>query len=560
MGESTQRILIVGWDGGTWRVFRPLAEKGLMPRLKDLMDRGSFGTMTSTIPPITPPAWTTLLTGLKPERHGIFGFLEGVLNADSRREVRERSRPVSSLSVRQKSLVDILGEAGRRSMLINVPMTWPPRPLKGIMVTGMLTPPSAGQFTWPPELKDELIDYAIDIIRADTIEERSTAMEVLDEATYVKRCKETLRNRKENILRLGRKHPWDFALVIFTATDRIFHRFWPEALTLAESGGPSTETEKLLLDFFVELDTSLGEVLDAFGEGVTMLVSDHGFAQRAEHSVFVDLYLKEKGFLVPRRGAPGRSFRRALRGFARRSLEKLLPPMLVTRLRVKVDDRQTRLLRSLDATRSVACFAGFDGASYGAVKLLEAATVGLSAEQRSALMDRICMSLKEMRDPGTDEFVLVDARRTDEVFEEAVVDFLPEIVLEFREGYTGRTDPDATELLGPSPRDCPIGAHHIDGMFVLGGDPARKVGGEPTLHLADIAPTVLYLAGLPVPSSMQGKVPLGLFTDEHTSSHPLREIEAAEADMAVADTPGGAYTPDQEDEVKKRLRQLGYLE
>jgi len=558
---TAQRVLIVGWDGGSWRVFRPLAEKGLMPRLKSLMESGAFGVMTSTIPPVTPPAWTTLLTGLRPERHGIFGFMEGVLLGDTRRDVLAKSAPVSALSLKHTSVLDILGDAGRKLMCINVPMTYPPRPINGIMITGMLTPADAETFTYPAELAKELTDYAIDLVHSTTVEEHARRASAIDDVTWVRRSTEIVRSRADNICRLGTEHPWDFGICIFTGPDRIFHRFWPEVMELVERGAATSEMEKLLLGFFAELDAALGRLVDAFGDAVVMVTSDHGFGPRAERTVYPDVWLERKGFLVRHAAGKARPFRRGVRRLVRRAMEAVLPRSLSEKVLRKAADRQTRLLATLDKARSAAYFMSIDMATYGGVRLVGEFADKLDASARARLIDEVISSVEEMRDPATGEAVLVRACRREELLPGAPETLLPEIILEFREGYTGRSDPLATELIGERPQDDHIGVHRIEGMFVLAGGPIRHIGETAPLHLADIAPTVLYLSGLPVHASMEGEVPLHLFDEAHVSSHPVETRDYGEPHRdEAAGEPGAAYTAEQEQQVKDHLRRLGYMD
>ncbi|HUW57359.1 MAG TPA: alkaline phosphatase family protein [Planctomycetota bacterium] len=160
--QPSNRVLIVGWDGGTWDAFGPLVERGLMPNLKALMTRGCHGVLHSTVPAWTPPAWTTLITGLNPERHGIFAFFENMLIGDAVIDDDRAMRPVSSLSIRHPTLFSIFSAAGRPVMSINLPMSYPPTPINGIMVTGLFTPSDAEDYTYPAALKSELEDYIID--------------------------------------------------------------------------------------------------------------------------------------------------------------------------------------------------------------------------------------------------------------------------------------------------------------------------------------------------------------------------------------------------------------
>ena len=557
----TQRVLIVGWDGGTWRVFRPLAEKGVMPRLKALMDRGSFGVMTSTIPPLTPPAWTTLMTGVNPGTHGIFGFMEDTLPAESRRDVLESAAPVSAMSLKHRTLVDILGDAGRKSMVVNVPMSYPPRPLNGIMITGMLTPSDAVEYTYPPELTNELTDYAIDVVHSHTIRERGELEQGIADVPLVRICTDVTRRRAENIVRIGKTHAWDFAIVVFTGTDRVSHRLWTEIVELVGKDAPTTEMEQLLLTFYRELDRALGRLVDAFPDATVMIMSDHGFGPRAEHTVIVDACLEEKGFLVRKPGkGVGHGLRRVLRQSVRKTIETLLPRKLALKLFRRAVSRQSRMLALIDVEKSVARFENFGSNAFGGVRLLDPPGTQRSEESRRALIAEIATALGDMRDPETDEPVVVDVHRREELFPGPVRVFLPDLVINFREGYTGRTDPFTTELIGPPPVDTSVGLHRIEGMFLLAGKPFAALGEVGPLHLADVAPTVLYLCGLAVPTRMEGAPPTALLTDAYLQAHPVERCDDGEDGVRPDDERTAAYSEEQVQQVKDHLRHLGYMD
>jgi predicted AlkP superfamily phosphohydrolase/phosphomutase len=299
MHETNSKILIVGWDGGTWSAFRPLAERGVMPNLKALMDRGAFGVLESTMPAITAPAWTTMMTGLRPETHGIYSFIDGKLFDDP---LEPDDQPVSARSVRFPTLLEYFAAAGRRVACINEPMSYPPREVNGIMITGMLTPAGATDFTWPKELTAELDGYVIDLYGGvDWVAQELPGSRLNDEQ-YVRRCTEILAARARNVCRLAETHPADFTFVVFTGTDRIFHRLWPEVAAYVERSAPEGALEKALEEFFRAMDDALGRVMAACGAAHVMIVSDHGFGPKLPHTVYPNVCLEENGFLVRRAG------------------------------------------------------------------------------------------------------------------------------------------------------------------------------------------------------------------------------------------------------------------
>ena len=143
------RCILLGLDGATYDLLDPWMDAGLLPNLKDLLARGAKGVLRSTDPPTTPPAWTSVLTGVNPGKHGIFDFRDS-FHRDPRRPL------VSSRSMKAPRIWQILNAAGLRTAIMNVPITFPPEPLDGFMISGMMTPNDEADYTYPSELKARL--------------------------------------------------------------------------------------------------------------------------------------------------------------------------------------------------------------------------------------------------------------------------------------------------------------------------------------------------------------------------------------------------------------------
>lgn len=136
------RILILGLDGATFDLLRPLADKGAVPNLARLMRAGATATLRSTIPALTPPAWVSSVTGVNPGAHGIFDFLT--------ESNRLQPRPVTTGDWMVEPFWRTFNRAGFRVGVMNFPVSYPPFPLSGFMVSGMMTPPGAADFIHPP--------------------------------------------------------------------------------------------------------------------------------------------------------------------------------------------------------------------------------------------------------------------------------------------------------------------------------------------------------------------------------------------------------------------------
>src|SRR3989441_7149188 len=141
------RVLLIGWDGADWRILDPLLERGLLPNLAALIDRGGRATLTSTIPTHSWAAWPSFLTGVDPDGHGVYDILEG--------RGGTRQFPVTFRSIKERTFLDDLSDAGMESLVVNVPLTFPPPAIRGKLVAGGVLPKWRA-FTHPEGLADEL--------------------------------------------------------------------------------------------------------------------------------------------------------------------------------------------------------------------------------------------------------------------------------------------------------------------------------------------------------------------------------------------------------------------
>ena len=142
---AARRVLVIGLDGATYDILDPMRAEGRMPNLDRLITEGTAGILESTKPPITPAAWTTFMTGKGPGRHGIIDF--------ERYDPRTNTLSFNSTyEIREPTIWNILSAKGLRVGSINLPMTFPPKPVNGFLISGFETPSTDAEFTYPPEL------------------------------------------------------------------------------------------------------------------------------------------------------------------------------------------------------------------------------------------------------------------------------------------------------------------------------------------------------------------------------------------------------------------------
>ncbi|MGH2698608.1 MAG: alkaline phosphatase family protein, partial [Actinomycetota bacterium] len=315
------KTLLLGLDGVTFSILDPAFEAGHMPNLEALLERGTSGVLTSTVPPYTPPGWTSIFTGVNPGKHGIFGFTLG--NAQRKEGLVRLDR------VQAPALWNAANAQGMRVGLFNIPMTFPPPVVDGWSVSGMLTPEGGGQtpqdYTYPESISktiaDAVGDYEIDIeVNYDEDWKSSAITERLSRNLQRKRA------ALQALLSSDGDVPLLFA--VFEAPDRLMHVHYKyidprcEHYSRPEAGPIRARA----WSFFDEMDAALGDLIEWAGpDGHVVTMSDHGFGPK-DKAVNVNRALHDWGLLgIAGAGSIGRSA--SLRRVARK-VKKVAPKSL----------------------------------------------------------------------------------------------------------------------------------------------------------------------------------------------------------------------------------------
>jgi predicted AlkP superfamily phosphohydrolase/phosphomutase len=270
-----KRAVLIGLDGTPCTLARRFIEDGTMPRLAEIARRGSLLQMDTSIPDISSVAWTSFMTGTNPGRHGIYGFLD--LQPSSYKIYFPSSRHIKS-----ETLWDIAGRAGRRSIVINVPSTYPARELNGILVAGFVAV-DLNKATYPSELVPKLksMDYRIDVDARKVQESHDALMEdVLV----------TLERRVAVLLDLFDNQEWDLFVGVITETDRLQH-FFMDAIE-----DPAHKYHSAFREFYKRVDNFLGQIAERLHDEALLVMSDHGFTQ-IKQQVYLNRWLIDNGYL-----------------------------------------------------------------------------------------------------------------------------------------------------------------------------------------------------------------------------------------------------------------------
>ncbi len=508
------RTIIFGVDGLTFRILHPLIERGELPNFKKLREQGCEAVLESKYPPLTPPAWTSLSTGVKPARHGVYDFwtYEDQPEGEFARNAHAQTRRKGG-----KAIWNLLSEYGKQVLVVNVPVTYPPEVVNGIMVSGYMTPSSEVDFTYPASFKEELYrvvpDYQIDLELRGVFRQPNALDRLIDATLFM------TERRIELITYMLREKPWDFAYVAFVGPDRLQHSLWAEISAL----------DQRATEYFRLLDHGLGLVLEQLGpDDALFVVSDHGF-QGAKQFFNINEYLYTKGLLTPS------SLDQLHRAHRSASVKHLLKQTRLITLARKVKRalKHSGALKvaqgdvyhpeqdhiDLDHTSAyVPSLSGYPG-SYVDIVFKE----GVDAEIVAALRE----DLKRQVSPYNGKPLVADIY-TNEVFGEGpYAPREPHLLLLPNDGITFRMELGSKWLW--SETSDVRGTHQKDGVLYAYGGGIKQGFQAPHAEIYDLVPTVLHSMGLPLPQAFDGRVLDELFTQQK----PVEQTQDAKSETGL---------------------------
>jgi predicted AlkP superfamily phosphohydrolase/phosphomutase len=430
-----------------------------LPTLSGLMERGAYGPLTSVIPPITVPAWSCMMSSRTPGDLGVYGF-------------RNRSDHsydglfiANGTAIKEPRLWDLATRRGKRSIVLGVPGTYPPRPLNGVMVTCFLTPSTESQYTFPPMLRRE-VEQVVGEYLFDTKEFRTEKKDWLLEQIY-----EMTDRRFALAHHLLTTKPWELFVMVEMGPDRMHHGFWKDMDPEHRKHEPGGRFESAILDYHVHLDGLLAKLVEqADDDTVVLVVSDHG-AKRMDGGIRVNEWLRGEGLLATLREPNG--------------TERLAD--------VGVDWPRTP--------------AWGDGGYYARIFLNVRGREPegtIAPENYERVRDDIARRLEAIPDE-IGRPIGTHAYKPEELYEQ-VGGVAPDLIVHFGDlfwrsvGTIGGDEGIHTFENDTGPDDA---NHAQDGLLIISG-PGIEPGPRHGMHLLDVAPTVLELLGLGVPSGMRG--------------------------------------------------------
>lgn len=486
-----RKVIVIGLDGATWNLIKPWTNEGKLPTFKMLMNEGAYTELYSTLPPLSPAAWTSIFTGLKPTKHSIWSFVK-------QRRGSYSIRPISSRDVMGKSLWNILSENGIRSIFINIPFFYPPSKFDGIITTGLGTPSRNSDFSYPLNIKEKIVcefpNYNVDFNEDKilTTKDKSFVIDSVYETT------EAHIDAFKHFYSLEKDSAKVFSLVV-RSLDVIQHYFW--------------NNKEILFKFYKQADEFLNWcIINKEREDVLLVCSDHGF-RGIEKKIYINEILKKEGFLNDR--CSEKSIK-----------EKIIPSLesihlLLIRLGMRNSIwriKNSKYLTFLAKLFPSETFSYENRINWKETKAFflpaSGGVIQINVDDRESQGSVPRINYEKTREKLIDTLIkFKDIQTGDNLFElvekgENIYGDLgkfPDIVLYPKNGYTvaGGFNKTGKIIEKEGERN---GDHSLKGIFMVHGEPISNCKISSKVNVWDIAAIVLNLMNIPTPINFDGRM------------------------------------------------------
>ena len=528
------RCLLIGLDGATFSVLDPLMEDGVMPFLKRFVASGARGELRSGIPPLTPPAWTSIMTGRSPGNHGVVDFFS-FESADSR-----YVRMTNSSDVRCETIWSMISRQALSATALNFPVMAPPRPIAGCVIPGWVLWRFLRRSCYPASLYDLLKDLpafnAKELAMNLDLEQKALdGCAAEEQEAWVSFHLRREQQWFEILSYLMRREPHHLTGIVFDGLDKLQHLFWrlldPDCLSDRLSASDARIRQRCL-DYFRQLDGLIAKAVALAGDDANVfIVSDHGFGPSQE-IFYVNSWLARHGYLTWAREVP-----------PDQKGPDTLGLKLIGWMDKLIDWSRTTAYALTPSSNGIhICVAGRRGAG------------GISPQDYVAFRTRLVDALRQCTDPKNGEPIVTQVWTREEAFAGQFTDLAPDVTLRLRDGGFFSTVKSDVLL---SPRTEPLGTHRPEGIFLARGPAVVQGACLSELSILDITPLLLHTLGLPIPKDLEGRVPIEVFRPEFVRARPVVIGGPTHSPEAFA-----PHASDQEGDrqVAARLKALGYLE
>jgi len=523
--KPKRKALIIALDGETVDSIKRWDNYKDLPRISRIFRNNLIGKSKSVIPPLSPCAWTSILTGKNPGKHGIYGY-------DVRKEGEYISNfAVNSGLIRTDGIWDIMEAYGKKSIIMNFHPTYPPfKTINGIMISGLTTPPGVSDFVQPAGLMELLKRTGYRIFPKN----------LKDKDEYI----ETIRKRGETARLLMKGHEWDLFAVLFTCLESAYDIFWNDNDAMSEIARATDEEVEKIIETAEKDKTSDTSIF---------VVSDHG-VERQKNTVLINNILMNMGMMTLKKGSKksrmlsrvGLTRDRAVKLSEKLGIKRILKKRISLRAQGALSYSSKPVMSHVDWSKTKA-FSTASGKIFVNLRGREPEGI-VEPEEKEEVIRQIEERLLNITDPESGQRIRGEIYLGKDTYSGSEAGNGPDMVF-WPSNYAPETWNLKHNQIGP-----PIGLskHSLYGIFMAYNENNIKPTTISGINITDILPTVLYSMGIPVPGDIDGKV-LDIFRDgiekEKERSGTEKQIKKQER----------VFTKEEEEQMKERLRGLGYI-
>jgi len=554
--KNLTKTILIGIDSGCWEYIDPLLKEDRLPNIKSLMKNGASGILKSTIPPLSPVAWSSFITGKKPENHGIFDYWHIEYNPKQNGPGRY-FRPVSPKDREGTPFWKYLNKYGHKVGIVNIPTTYPADKVNGFFISGYDSPEKSPNMVYPKDLYNQLLTkYGQEVFNIPSFD-------LLKKGEINKFIKlYTQHDKKQTLaaIELAKKYNISTLVINYMMNDHFNHRM--KDYSNVEKG----------LEI---IDKNIGLLVKEFPSANFIVISDHG-SMRTKGAFLISEWLMKQGLLqFKHKPYKLRRLRVAFHHFLTRfnlrgRLEKYIRNTIVLPLQFLPEALRENLVNSIaaknpilywpwddiDFSRSIIalCSPGIGGFYLNTEEKNLAGAI--ASEKYYEIRNTLQIKLQQIKDPKTNMPLAIKIYKREKLYGNSYK-HAPDIIISssfslnpnIRLSYLNKKNFFVSNDLVNY-----YGIHSEKGIYIFSG-PFFNRKFNSTLHIWDIPAVILSLNKIPIPNDFDAEISEEIFNPEYIKKHHIKYEEISDIIPEV----GTSLSVEDTEAVKKRLKDLGYM-
>jgi predicted AlkP superfamily phosphohydrolase/phosphomutase len=530
------KTIVIGIDGGCWEYINPLLKNGRLPNIKKLMDEGTYGTLNSTIPPISPVAWSSFVTGQKPYKHGIMDWFM--------REDDNNFRTANANDRKSVSFWDYLNKEGVKAGVVNIPMTYPAEEIQGFFISGFDSPNDSPLKVYPQKIFDESktnskLRSVLNVISLDMSAKGKKFNE------FASRYFQYIEAQTEITLNLVEQYNVDVCIINYMICDHFNHY---------------TKDYNDIENCLEKVDACIGKIKETRKEANFIIISDHGSCRYEKIFLMTD-WLKSKGFIKLKKDKYQQemfdSFISAI-AWDYKDLKGIwMMDRIFRRAPLAVKKFLLKFSRYYKRTIFFSCDKVIDwkNSKISFYSLLSRAFY-FHNEKDSRVLAAELQKLKNPIGSGNlvDRFYFKDEITAD------IDKHAPHLIAVLDPRIKCNTNLLSINSLHNFTDIQSFSGHHgghtAEGIYIFSGCCFKNIGFSSNLNIYDIPALILYLNKISIPDVFDGIVPLFMLQENFISDNPLSYQKSLPKEKNAKFL---SIAPETEEEIKQHLINLGYL-